>query len=102
MLDYKSNLIISSSLLYFNMPTKKQLSRIWETQFEFFGGFGQPKATYIGAGEGTSEGHGLTTERHVETPLTPQHIYSPFDGAEIGDLVYNPDSDDLKVVINQD
>lgn len=84
------------------MPTKKQLSRIWETQFEFFGGFGQPKANYTGIAEGTTEGHGLTTERVVET-LSPSHyFYTPFTGQEIGDLQLNSQTGDLKIIINKD
>jgi hypothetical protein len=84
------------------MPTRKQLSRIWETQFEFFGGFGQPRANYIGASEGTTEGHGLTTERLVETPISPKLEFTPFTGKEIGNLQLDSDTGDLKIIINQE
>lgn len=84
------------------MPTRKQLSSIWETQFEFFGGFGQPKANYTGTAEGTSEGNGLTTERFVETPTVPEKLFDSFAGEEIGDFKLDPTTGDLKIIINLD
>ena len=84
------------------MPTKRQLSRIWETQFEFFGGFGHPKANYTGTAEGTTEGHGLTSERLIETSSILQQVFTPFTGQEIGNIQFDGDSGDLKIVINQD
>jgi len=80
------------------MPTKKQLSKIWETQFEFFGGFGQPKANYIG----TTEGHGLTSERLIETSSNSQHPFSTFTGETIGELQLDDTTGDLKIIINID
>lgn len=83
------------------MPTQEQLFSIWETQFEFFGGFGQPKANYVGNSEGPSEGNGLTSQRLANTPLVPHPIFKGFTGEEIGELKFNSETGDLKILINQ-
>ncbi|MDF2190554.1 hypothetical protein [Paraflavitalea sp. CAU 1676] len=84
------------------MPTKKQLYSIWATQFEYFGGFGQPQANYIGASDGSHEGHGLSSERIANKPLVPQSIVHEFSGLHIGEINFNVESDDLRIWINQE
>lgn len=84
------------------MPTKQQLYSIWATQFEFFGGFGQPQANYIGASEGLPEGHGLSAERISNKPVIQHQGEHDFSGIEIGEISFNTETDDLKIRINQD
>ena len=75
------------------MPTKSQLYTIWEAQFEFFGGSGQPKETYIGS----SDGHGHITTKLIDTPLISNHNrFITFDGKHIGHIVLDKDNDDFK------
>lgn len=77
------------------MPTKKQLSKIRESQFEYFWGGGQPVQTY-----GVSfDENGLTTKQITDTPLVSKQPLSESGGEVIGTISYDPDKKDLKVNI---
>jgi hypothetical protein len=76
------------------MPTKEQLHLILESQFEFFGGAGQPKANY----EGSSESHGLTAEKRMDTPLVPKYSLIPTSGDVLGKVSFDSETNDFKIV----
>lgn len=76
------------------MPTKDQLFAIWESQFEYFGGSGQPLQTY---GANLDE-NGLTTEKHIETPLVPPNSDFDFEGEVIGKITFDSVNRDLKIM----
>jgi hypothetical protein len=64
------------------MPTKSQLSKIRESQFEYFWGGGQPVQTY-----GVSfDENGLTTKQHTDTPLITKQSLSESNGEVIGTI----------------
>jgi hypothetical protein len=77
------------------MPTKKQLSSIWESQLEYFGGSGQPMQTY----GSSSDENGLTTKKHVDTPMVIPNNLSDFEGEEIGIITFDPENKDLKIIV---
>jgi hypothetical protein len=79
------------------MPTRKQLYKIWNVQFKYFGGFGQPKQAY----EGSSEGNGMTSDKFTDTPLVPKITIAEFTGEEIGSIQLNEKTKDLQIVIDE-
>lgn len=78
------------------MPTKKQLSHIWESQFEYFGGSGQPRQTY---GVNLDE-NGLTTQQLTDVPIMSKNNYSEFKGDIIGMITFNEQNKNLKVTVS--
>lgn len=78
------------------MPTKTQLSTIWESQFEYFGGSGQPRQTY---GANLDE-NGLTTEMYIDSPLNAQR-HSDYEGVEIGVLTFDQENNDIKIILSK-
>lgn len=77
------------------MPTIKQLHRIWECQFEFFGGAGIPKQNY----EGVIDENGLTKLQLIDTPLRPKSSTREVDGKVIGKISFDKGSKDLHIVV---
>lgn len=76
------------------MPTRKQLFKIWEAQFEFFGGTGQPKENYVGR----HESHGMTSDKYVDTPVVSRNNFTEFSGKDVGFIRVNPETKDLEIV----
>lgn len=76
------------------MPTKEQLHLILESQFEYFGGSGQPKANY----EGSSESHGLTAEKRMDTPQVPKYSLIPTSGDHLATVCFDADTNDFKII----
>lgn len=79
----------------FFMPTQEQLSKIWASQFEYFGGAGQPMQTY---GQGPDE-NGLTTPQHTDIPVSAKFTSKDYEGEFIGTISYDPEKRDLKLEI---
>jgi len=79
------------------MPTKKQLYSVWESQFEFFGGSGQPKQNY----EGSSEDNGLASLKRNDTPIIPQNLSAVLDGEKIGTVSWNTETNDINILVSK-
>jgi hypothetical protein len=75
------------------MPTERQLDLVLESQFEFYGGAGQPKAIY----EGSSQSHGLATEKRLDTPMVPKISLEASNGDIIGRVSYDAENKDFKI-----
>jgi len=79
------------------MPWVEQLFDIWETDFEHWGGSGQPLENY----RGSAIDGGMTTEKGIDTPMVRKFSLNKFDGRVIGRYVYNSDTDDFKIVLDK-
>jgi len=79
------------------MPTKKQLHKIWKTQFQLFGGQGIPPQLY----NGPTEGHGLTEQRFTDKPTSEEHS-SVFTGEIVGKISFDPEKKELEIILNSE
>jgi len=66
------------------MPTKKQLHFVWETQFESFGGSGQPKQHH----EGSSADNGLAAQKNTDIPMVKRRSFKTGKRRKIGEIVW--------------
>ncbi|KQM70353.1 hypothetical protein ASE74_23520 [Pedobacter sp. Leaf216] len=64
------------------MPTKKQLHFVWETQFESFGGSGQPKQHH----EGSAADNGLAAQKTTDIPMVKRGPFKRADRKKIGEV----------------
>ena len=72
------------------MPTIKQINKIWDSEYEFFGSIGSPKEIY---GQ-LNEGHGLIDQKGVDTPLEIEETQES-EGEVIGILHYDEESNEI-------
>lgn len=75
------------------MPTKRQLHKIWVSQFKFFGGSGQPKHNY----EGGVENNGLTVKKHTDIPVDRKANFKQSKGTVIATIAINPETNDFQL-----
>ena len=79
------------------MPTKRQLSLIRESQFEYFFGGGIPVQNY---GISLDE-NGLTPLHHTEIPIKTFGVQTNNEGEVVGKIVYDDVRKSLKIEFNE-